>query len=162
MMTNNVLLGGLICLIALYITQETLHRVLLSYESMLSRLDRVDKLSQQFLGHAPKGPSAEFKQMKLVKYPNCSENYDFIIIVQSRISHFSQRMAIRNTWGRHKNPDKGMRDSRWKVFFMVVKSKHAKDALLLRKVSSQTGSYLPLKCSDNHMRGTVLILIEPF
>lgn len=71
----------------------------------------------------------QFHKVNLIKFPKCKERYKLIILVQSRISHFSQRMVIRNTWGKQPPSDK----YKWKTFFLVARSKYAQDSSLLLK-----------------------------
>ena len=73
------------------------------------------------------GVKPQFHKIPLVRIPKCTHAYTLIILVQSRISHFSQRMVIRNTWGKNVI----FRKYKWRTFFLVAKSKYEQDSSLL-------------------------------
>ena len=60
--------------------------------------------------------------VKLIKYPICKHHFELIITVQSSVSHFRERLAIRNTWG--KNP---VDERNWRTFFLIALEENARD-----------------------------------
>ena len=148
----------IICLVAsgvvcLYICHQSLYSVSQHYVTLTTRLDKLENninLFQQVYIHnsshnvkfplttnrlnvsndiLSEGTPTKFAKIKLIRSPKCKYDYKLIILVQSRISHFSQRMIIRNTWGRSPSSDK----KKWKTFFLVARSKYEQDSMLLNR-----------------------------
>ena len=74
-----------------------------------------------------------FETITLIKFAECKNDYKLIILIQSRISHFSERMLIRNTWGNVPKSE----ESTWGGYFLVAQSQHEGDSQFLNREFEQ-------------------------
>ena len=69
------------------------------------------------------------QETRLIKYPICKHNFELIILVKSSVSHFGERMFIRNTWGENAFDE----EEKWKTFFLVAITNDIKDLQSLKE-----------------------------
>ena len=67
--------------------------------------------------------------VRLIKFPNCTNNFALVILVQSHVLHFSNRNLIRNTWGKRPPSEQ----SKWNIFFLVAQPKEERSLLLVNR-----------------------------